>query len=112
MFPYQGKIAVLAWLDRNLRGYYFVPFPFKSSQNLQYYPTGSVEFDRASEYFRDLPFSEELKDYFCGRGDYQRIGSNIFTAYYRKYRGDCDHKNQETPLYKNLTSYERWWAPQ
>jgi hypothetical protein len=107
VFTYKGKIALLSHLDTDLRGYYFISLPLKSSDIMQLHPIGSEEFEKVTEYFRNLPPSTELKDYFCGRGIYDGTGSNAFIAYYQKYRGDCDYKYDP----RNQTDYEQWWGP-
>jgi hypothetical protein len=93
IFPYEGKLVVLANFDK-ASGVYVIDLPLHSHTALALNPIGSPIFDDVSRGFESVASDGILKSQFCET-------TNDFGTFYERFAGKCDRK-------PNLR-YEDFW---
>lgn len=89
VFPYKGKLAILANFYGLAKGVYVLDLPLKSSGKLQLTPLNSSEFDEITQDFRTVGLDPSVKDQFCRT-------TNDFAAFYEKFAGPCGSPHKHT----------------
>jgi hypothetical protein len=103
VYPYEGKLAVLANFRGPAKGVYLLDLPLRTGLKLHLIPANSAEFDEIAQGFKTVGLDPSVKDQFCKT-------TNDFAAFYEKYVGSCDWTPEVYAVNPAVHDYDGFWA--
>jgi hypothetical protein len=102
IFPYRGKLAVLADFSGPAKGAYLLELPLRTTAHLGRIPINTPEFDEIALEFKTIGLDTSVKDQFCKT-------TNDFAAFYERHAGSCDWSPEIYAVNRAVHDYDFFW---
>jgi hypothetical protein len=102
IFPYRGKLALLADFSGPAKGVYLLDLPLKSTAHLRRIPIATPQFDEVAQELKTIGQDTSVKDQFCKT-------TNDFAAFYEKHIGSCGWSPEVYAVNRAVHDYDFFW---